>query len=524
MTKISGRIEKSFLNIVTAIFGQMFSFILSFVIRTVFIKTLGDSYLGLNGLFSNLLSVLNLTELGFGTAIVIELYRTVERNDNEKTNQYLQFYKKAYYIIGLSILVIGLVIIPFLHYFINDIESVKMINYKLIFIFYLINTTFSYFFFAYRISIIIANQAEYKIRVITYIFKTIEMTLQIIFLLLYKNIYFYLIIPIILGCICELIKGIFIGKWYPYIKIKPQSRLSKQELRVTFRNIFSVALYKISGVIMTSSNNILISSFISIIVTGLYSNYVILVASIDTILYKVFSAFTASIGNLNITAEKDINKKYQIFKTISFMNFWVYGFCSACFIVLFHPFIKIWLNENYLLNQFTEYIIVFNFLIAGLQETVATHRAAYGLFYKGRYRPIFSIIINVVSSIVFVRILPAEFGIVGILLGSILSNLAVSWWFDAYIVHKYAFKRSPKSFYVTFWWRVLYVSVNCLTLKWICWYVSISPEWNVIISLLICVIMYNGIFILCFHRKDEFQYLWKSGSYLISRRKTAKYS
>ena len=271
----SSRTEKSLLNILTGVVGQILSFVLSFAIRTVFIHTLGEVYLGLNGLYTNILSVLNLTELGIGTAIVIELYRTVALNDEEKTKQYLQFYKKAYYCIGLCILTIGLILTPFLNYFIKDTESVALINYRLVFLLYLFNTAFSYFFFAYRNSILQANQQEYKLRIINYIFKFVEMILQIITLIIFKNIYVYLIIPLILGCIATVVKGILIGKWYPFILEKPKGKLSKEEVENTKKNIFSVALYKISGTVINSTDNIIVSSFSSIILTGIYSNYLI---------------------------------------------------------------------------------------------------------------------------------------------------------------------------------------------------------------------------------------------------------
>ena len=307
---------------------------------------LGEVYLGLNGLYSNILSVLNLTELGLGTAIVLELYRTVAQKDEEKTRQYLDLYKKAYLVIGIIILAAGLALTPFLQYLVNDTDSLELINYRLVFILYLLNTVFSYFCFAYRESILNANQQEYKLRLVTYIFKLVEMVLQIVTLIIWKNIYIYLIIPLVLGCVCTVTKGILIGKWFPFILIKPSGKLSKSELKETVRNIYSVALYKISGTIMNSTDNIILSSYISIIITGVYSNYLILTSSVTTILEKVFTAFTASLGNLNAEEKENVDKKYRVFKTLSFLNFWVYGFCAACFYVLFTPFISEYVNES----------------------------------------------------------------------------------------------------------------------------------------------------------------------------------
>lgn len=506
----SSRTEKSILNVLTGVFGQMLSFVLSFVIRTVFINTLGELYLGLNGLYTNILSVLNLTELGLGTAIVLELYKTVANQDEEKSKQYLSFYRKAYFCIGIGILVVGLLLTPFLHCFINDSKAMGVINYRLVFLLYLFNTVFSYFFFAYRESILTASQQEYRLRLITYAFKFAEMLLQIITLLLFRNIYMYLIIPLVLGCICTVTKGVLIGKWYPFILEKPNGKLTKEELKTTAQNVYSVALYKISGTVINSTDNIVLSSFISIVITGMYSNYLVLTSAVSTILSKVFSAFTASLGNLNVDAGDDLEKKYNIFKTLSFLNFWAYGFCAVCFIVLFEPFITVWIGEQFVMNKATEIAIVCNFLIMGLQQTIGIHRAAYGLFYKGRYRPVFSVILNIVSSILFVKLLPAEYGVVAVLLGTMVSNLAVGWWFDAYLVYKYAFSRKPYEFYITFWLRIIYIFFFGIITKFICNLFSFNLWGTVVFNLLICCLGFNIIFIALFHRKKEFQYLYDS--------------
>ncbi len=518
MEKKQGRIEKSLLNVLTGTFGQIISFVLSFAIRTVFIQTLGTIYLGLNGLYTNILSVLNLTELGLGTAIVIELYRTVATNDEEKSKQYLQFYRKAYYFIGICILVIGLLLTPFLQYVINDSDALGMINYKLVFLLYLFNTVFSYFFYAYRDAILCANQQEYKARIITYIFKFIEMILQIITLVLFKNIYIYLVIPIICGCLCTVVKGILIGKWFPFILEKPEGKLSKEELKTTGKNIFSVALYKVSGTVINSTDNIILSSYISIILTGLYSNYLTLTAAVNTILSKLFSAFTASLGNLNVDAGEDVEKKYFIFKTLSFMNFWTYSFCAVCFLVLFDPFIYVWIGKKFIMNFPTECAIVCSFLITGLQETVGTHRAAYGLFYKGRYRPIFSVILNIFFSILFVKILPEDYGVVAVLLGTIISNIAVSWWFDAYLVYKYAFQKKPWKFYKEFWLRFIFTIILGISLRSLSEKLPIEGWVLVIIDGILVTFIYNMIFIGLFRKKEEYNYL-KNNILRIIRRK-----
>ena len=511
------KVKKSFFNVITGIFGQGLSYVLSFLIRTVFIKTLGELYLGLNGLFTNILSVLNLAELGLGTAIVIELYKTVAQDDQEKSKQYLQLYKRAYYVIGTLILLVGLAVTPFLHFLIKDHQSLELINYRLVFVLYLINTVFSYFFYADRQCILSADQAEYKGRIITYIFKLAEMILQCITLFVFENIYVYLIIPIVLTCISTLLKGVLIGKWYPFVKEKPQGKLSKEETTETWKNVGSVALYKISGVVINSTDNILLSSFISIIVTGLYSNYLIIVSAIKTMLEKCFSAFTASLGHLNVEEGENIERKYFIFKTISFMNFWFYGFCGVCLFVLFKPFITFWIGEKYVMNTWTEIAIVLSFLVEGLQETMGTHRAAYGLFQKGKWRPLFTVVLNIGLSILFIKLMPDEYGVVAVLLGTIFSNLLAAWWFDALLVHKHAFGVSPRKYYITYWLRMAYVAVFCAALKWICSLFTISPFVDFCVYGVICAVVYNGIFIALFWKTKEFDYLKQAALRLLKR-------
>lgn len=343
------------------------------------------------------------------------------------------------------------------------------------------------------------------------------MILQIITLVIFKNIYIYLIIPIILGCLSTVVKGILIGKWFPFILEKPKGKLSKEELKITGKNIFSVALYKVSGTVINSTDNIILSSYISIILTGLYSNYFTLTAAVNTILSKLFSAFTASLGNLNVDAGDDVEKKYFIFKTLSFMNFWTYGFCAVCFLVLFDPFISVWIGEKFIMSFPTECAIVCSFLITGLQETVGTHRAAYGLFYKGRYRPIFSVILNIFFSILFVKILPESYGVVAVLLGTIISNITVSWWFDAYLVYKYAFQKKPWEFYKDFWLRFMFTMFFGVFLRILCEKLPIEGWLLVIVDAILVTILFNLLFYIIFHKKEEYKYIKNSILHLIKR-------
>ena len=163
--------------------------------------------------------------------------------------------------------------------------------------------------------------------------------------------------------------------------------------------------------------------------------------------------------------------------------------------------------------------IVASFLVVGLQETMGTHRAAYGLFQKGKYRPIFTVILNLGLSILFIKLLPEEYGVGAVLLGTIFSNLLAAWWFDALIVHKYAFRVSPKKYYLIYWLRMIYGATFCVVLKWICSLFTISPFVDFLIYGVICTVIYNIVFLLIFWKTPEFNYLRKSVLKLIKRNK-----
>ena len=515
----SGRVQKSLMNIITGTFGQFLSFLLSFIIRTVFIKTLGEVYLGLNGLFTDLLGMLSLTELGIGTAIVIELYRTEELKDREKTKEYLQLYRKAYSIIGVIILVCGLMMTPFLEYLVKDRESLEMIHYRIIFLLFLVNTVFSYLSFAYRVSILGANQTEYKGRIVSYCYKIATIILQVIVLICFKSIYAYLIVPIVLGISSTITLGILIGKWYPYILEKPKGKLSREEVKNTWRNVRAVAGYKFCGKGIDASISIIISSCINIVAVGLYSNYLIIVSSFSTILEKVFSSFTASLGSLNVAEGDQINHKYQIFRCISFLNFACYGYVAICLYVCFTPFIKIWIGNNFTLNHATEWAIMLNFLVFGLQETIGTHRAAYGLFYKGRYRPFVTIFLVIFLALFFVKTFPQKYGICGIILGNVVANLSVALWFDSYIVHKYAFHLSSLTFLKNFVIRLVYILIIAEVLHYLLEKINLHNNIvtfvfnGIIASLIFCLLFY-----ICFHRCEEYLYLFKVANSLFKRK------
>lgn len=502
-----GRTRKGFKNAITGFVGQLIQYLFQYAVRSIFIYQLGKTYLGLNGLFINIISVLNITELGIGTAIIYQLYHTVASGDEEKTKQYLYFYKIVYRYIGIILLIVGILATPILPYITKG--NIEGINIYLIYFLYLLRTATSYWFFTYRNAIVEAFQEKYRILIITYILNIISDIIQIICLFIFANIYVFLVIPVITLLITNLIKGIKIGRWYPFILEKPKGKLDKAEVSAITKNVSSLLLYKISYVILNSTDNIVLSTLAGVIIVGKYSNYLLLVGSVLTVVGNIFLSLTSSIGNLNVVSTKE--HKLEIYNYLNFANFWLYGFCTVCLYNLLTPFITLWIGTDYLLGEPATIIICFNFLVNGLRQTTRDFRSACGLFYEGRFMPAISSGLNIVLSIVLVKLLiPYHLEIVGVLLGTIISELCVTWWYDGWLINRRAFGITPKNYYLNY---CKYIMIVCATAAFVrklsSLYILRNKIAEMCFSLFLCTFVTNSIFILLFHKTKEFQYYYK---------------
>ena len=369
------RTKSSIFNFSCAIVGQGLGLIVSFISRIIFIKYLGSEYLGLNGLFTNILSILSLTELGVGTAITYSLYKPLSEKDNNKCLMLMQFYKKVYTIIGIIILVLGFSITPFLPIFIKDIPNIKNINF--IYILFVINTAISYFY-SYKRNLIIADQNRYVATIYRYSMYIVTNLIQIIYLLLFKNYIGYLVIQILSTFIENILVSKKAEKMYPYLKKKNKIPLEKNIRKDIIQKTKAMMFHKVGDVVVNSTDNILLSSFVNLVSVGIYSNYSLIISAINTITSQIYSSLTASIGNLCASSSK--KKQYSVYKNINFLTFWVYCFCSVCLFVLLNPFIEIWVGKEYLFDIKIVLVLVINFYLKGMRNSNLVFREATGLF------------------------------------------------------------------------------------------------------------------------------------------------
>lgn len=496
----ASRTKNSIRNTFFALGGQAIHSVLTFVCRTVFIYTLGKTYLGFSGLFSDILTLLSLAELGVGTAILYSMYKPAANKDTKTVAALLNLYKKVYNTIGLIITAIGLCLTPFLNFFISDIPDIPEL--PIIYLLYLFNTSASYFF-VYKKSILIVNQQSYIYSIIYIITITAQTVLQMIFLWLTKNFIAFLVIQVVCTFANNFLISLYVDRKYKDLKKYRSEKVDEATKKKIFTNVKAMFVSKLSSAVVTSTDNLLISKFVSTVVLGFYSNYTLFITMMRTIVQKVFEALTGSVGNLVATESSD--RIYSTFKKIWFVNFWIVGFpCTALF-VLVNPFIELWIGKDYMLGIDIVFIICLNLFMRLIRNTFITFNDTYGHFVELRWKCIAEAAINLIVSIIFV--LPLKMGIYGILLGTFISNITTNFWYEPYLLFVKKFHVGMKAYFLIFIKYVIVLLLGGASSYYICNYIILLNGWlGFIIKVIITCIIINVFIIAAYMKTEEFKY------------------
>ena len=493
------RTKNSMMNMVAALIGQGVSVIVSFIARVAFVHILGEDYLGINGLFTNILTVLSLVELGVGPAIVYSLYKPLAEHDTEKVKVLMKLFKKAYILIGVLVLVLGFGVTPFLDVFIKEMPA-NIPHIRLIFMMFVVNTAISYFF-SYRRSLIIADQRRYVDTFTHYGFFAAMNAVQIGILFLTHNYFLFLGMQLLTTLLENIVISVLAKRMYPYLKEKTDEKLDKDTKQQIVRNTSAMVFHKIGGIVVGSTDNIIISSVIGVVTVGIYSNYQLVINALKSIISQVFQAMTASIGNLGATESRD--RAYEVFKPVFFLNFWIYSFSSICLFVLFNPFIELCFGKNLLFTPDVVFIVVLNFYLTGMRQAVLTFRDAFGIYWQDRFKPLFESVINLVVSISLAQVL----GVFGVFVGTAVSTLTTCFWIEPYILYKHAFDRPVRYYFVNYGLYTL-LTVGAGVLTWAACSIFSEVTWfSLFGKAAFCLLIPNGLYLLLFHRTANFRYL-----------------
>lgn len=503
------RVEQIAKNVKFVMIRQVLVVLANFIVRKVFLMTLGAECLGVNGLFADILSMLSLAELGFGTAIVYSLYKPVARGDKEKTKSLMALYRRIYLMVGGFIFIVGLLLTPYLEIFVKEMpQTIRHI--RLIYILNVCNTAVSYLF-TYRTSLLFVDQKRYIQIIINMIVTLTAALLQVVLLITTRNYILYLLVTIgsTLG------QNIWISaetnRRYPFLKEKTVQPLAKSDLQEIKRNAAVLIFHKMARAVVFSTDNILMAKFVSIVSVGLYSNYVMIKNTLSNVINMAFSAFTASMGNLNV--DEPVEKKYEAFNNIYFFSSWIFGFMSICLLLLYNPFIKLWLGEEYLFSWEIVLIIVVNFYLQCTRTPVNNTKEAMGLFWDDRYKPIAEMLINLIASIILAK----RLGILGVLLGTFLSTVLVPFWVEPLVLYRKGLDKSVVHYFARYGFY-LTVTVAAGFLTGLCCRLTPDTFAGFVLKAGLCAVIPNVVFLLVYSRMPEMQYMKSVALRLLSKR------
>lgn len=503
------RTENSIKNSITSVISSIVSMVIGFIAQAIFIRILGAEYLGLNGLFTNIFTMLGIFELGIGSAIVYNLYKPIAENKTEEIKSLMLFYKKAYNIIAILVFGSGLLVIPFLKTIVGEITS--DINIYIIYIMFLLNTASSYLM-TYKRSLIYANQQNYIINIVHIGYLIIMNLAQLMLLYTTKNYYLYLSIKIICQLLENIILTLYANKLYPYLLDKRVKPLNKEIENDIFSKVKALFFHKIGSVIINGTDNIIISKFLGVIIVGIYSNYSMLITAVNNLFTQVISSTTASVGNL-LTTENS-NKTFNVFKKMRFLNFWIACFSGICLLVIIQPFIIVWIGEKYLLSMLVVSTVVFNYFQKMMRNTYMAFKDSAGIWREDKFVPLIESLLNIVFSIICLKI----FGLAGVFMGTIISGLAL--W--CYSYPKYVYKKLFHRSYIdytkeTLGYIILFILLATLTYEISTLFIVSNTYLQVLVNTLIAIIIPNIILLILFRKTDNFQYFLELIKKLFSK-------
>lgn len=482
------RVKNSAKNTFFAALNMLVQLILKFAVRIVFVRFLSVEYLGLNTLFSNILQVLSLAELGVGSAIVYSMYKPVADGDTEKIKSLIGIYKKFYWIIGGVITVVGLAIIPLLPYLMSGGTTLE-VNLNLVYVIYLFNTSVGYFF-AHRRALIFANQRndiETKVSSVCLIALN---AVQLVILAITRNYLLYIVILPIFTLIESVAIMLISHRLYPEIRGKAQ-KLTEGDKKDLVKNTAAMVGHKLGGVAVNSTDNIFISAFLGLTVLGLYSNYAYITTLMTSVLTLIITATRASIGNLIAAGNKQ--RAYEVFCDLSYFLFAFLIFCFSCYTALAQDFVSIFFGEELVLPFVTMLLIGINFYIMQSRAIIGAFRETTGLFWKDRYKPFFEVAINIGLDFALV----IAIGLPGIVIATIVSNIVCNLTVEPYIVFKYYFGKSVKKYYLVYVLLAIAAAAVCAATFAVGYLIPADGVLMLIVKAVVCAAVSGVLILVC---------------------------
>lgn len=493
------RINNSIRNIRIGIMSQLIITCLGFFSRKIFLDNLGIEYLGVNGVLTNVLSLLGLIEAGIGTSIVYNLYKPIAQNDKTKIIALVQLYKRAYTYIAIVVLLVSIVIYPLM---INIMGEHSISYISIIYFLFVLKNVFAYLY-AHKWCLINADQKNYILSKNNLYFNIISMIMKIVILQITKSYILFLFIELIMIIIQNSFNAQIVNKKYPYIITNKKYSLDEKTSKDINKNVRALFLHNLGSYCIFGTDNIIITKFVSIAVVGMYSNYTMIISQLGVIIGPILGGIGNSVGNLIVTEHED--KTYSVFNSVYLVNFWIYSICVIFLYNLIEPFITWIFGEGLLLDEVTFFIILINFYLTGMRNSIATFKNKAGIFIQDKYVPLVEAAINLISSIILVQYI----GLVGVFLGTTISTLSIVFWNVPRLVYKNVFKKPLIIYFKKYALYTFLTFVVGIITTYACGIIQVNHTFtSLVLKGILCLLIPNLFYFTVFYKTQEFQYIY----------------
>lgn len=491
------RMKNGTRNICASVINRCVLILLPFITRTLIVRVLGSSYLGLSGLFTSILNVLNLSELGFGSALVFSMYQPAADGDLPKIGALLNAYKKIYRIVGAAVLLGGIVLMPFLPKLIKE-SWPDTINIYVLYLIYLVNTSVSYFAFAYRRALLMAYQNNRVLSNVNTVVSILLYVFQIVLLRLFQNYYLYVCVLPIFTIVENVCIAAYTFKAYP--GIEERGDLSAAEKKSITVHVKGIALQKLCSASRNSFDSIVISIYLGLTTIAVYNNYYYILSAVHALLYQISNAIRSSVGNSIV--KESVDKNYRDFNIITMIYVWISGVCGACMLCLYQPFMELWMGADMLLPFESMCLFPLYFFLLSMGDIVALYKDGAGLWWYGRYRTIAEAVGNLVLNF----LLGWLWGINGILIATLLTVTFIGLGYGGYIVFRYYFKTPKYRNYVFLELKyVFFVMINAFAVYALCSMIDTAGFWGLVLKGIVCAVLSAVVLWLMLRKQPYYQ-------------------
>lgn len=506
------RTKRSLFNVIVTLGTNVIILLTAFLVQKILISSLGSDYNGVNGLFTSIISMMSLTDLGIGSAIIYHLYRPAAKSDHSAICSLLRFYRNSYVAISGVVLIIGLVLM----FFIPDLVGTVTVRESLYLIFglFMADCLASYFL-SYKKSVLYAYQMNYVLDGVHFVFYMLQNAAQIAVLLYFRSFIAFLLLKTLSKCVENIAITIYIRKRYPFTSEKQVRPLAKEIRDDIIVKVKALLFHRLGKLFVTGGDSMVITGVLGILQMSLYTNYHMILGGIAALLNKVFETLTSSVGNFLI--DSDGEQRYKVYRRIDFLNFWFFGCATVALYTILQPVIILWVGEEYLFSQVALFFLILNFYQEGMRASVMTFKDAAGIYYADRFVPLIEAALNVVISV----LLAQRMGMKGVFLGTIISAGVIF----LYSYPKYVCTPLFHMSWGQYVWRTAQHLIFVIVAMWgassLTTWMDLGVSWmNVIISGMISVAIFHVLLLCIYGRSEEMRYFWNVALKLIIKRRS----